>query len=99
MATPGSPTERRRVARELGRYTGLGLTWALSVLFFLLIGYWLDGRLGTLPWLTMVGAFIGAAGGFLSLYKTLTAAARAERSRRPAPPRRGPPGPPRQGPR
>ena len=80
MATPGSPTERRRVVRELGRYTGLGLTWALSVLFFLLIGYWLDGRLGTLPWFTMIGAFVGAAGGFLSLYKVLMAASRSERA-------------------
>jgi ATP synthase protein I len=90
MARPGSPTERRRVARELGRFTGLGLTWALSVLFFLLIGYWLDGRWGTLPWLTMAGAFIGAAGGFLSLYKALTAASRAERSER-GPSAKGPP--------
>ena len=65
-------TERQRVIRELGRYTGLGLTWALSVLLFLLIGYWLDGRLGTLPWLTVAGAFLGAAGGFLSLYRGLT---------------------------
>jgi ATP synthase protein I len=79
MAAPGSPTERKRVLRELGRYTGLGLTWALSVLFFLLIGYWLDRRLGTLPWFTLVGAFIGAAGGFLSLYKSVTAASRSER--------------------
>ena len=76
MAASGPPTERSRVLRELGRYTGLGLTWALSVLFFLLIGYWLDGRLGTLPWLTMAGAFVGAAGGFLSLYKALTSAPR-----------------------
>ncbi|HUP01862.1 MAG TPA: AtpZ/AtpI family protein [Gemmatimonadota bacterium] len=60
--------------REVGRYTGLGLTWALSVLFFLLIGYWLDGKLGTLPWLTIAGAFAGAAGGFVTLYRGLTAA-------------------------
>ncbi|MFN2382698.1 MAG: AtpZ/AtpI family protein [Gemmatimonadota bacterium] len=77
------PSERRRVARELGRYTGLGLAWALSVLFFLLIGYWLDGQWGTLPWLTMLGAFVGAAGGFLSLYRGLTAAAKAARRERP----------------
>lgn len=73
MAPPDS--ERRRVILELGRFTGFGLAWALSVLFFLLIGYWLDGRLGTLPWLTITGAFIGAAGGFWSLYRGLTAAA------------------------
>jgi F0F1-type ATP synthase assembly protein I len=73
MRPPEPPSERQRVTRELGRYTGLGLTWALAVLFFLLIGYWLDGKLGTLPWLTMAGAFIGAAGGFLSIYRRLTA--------------------------
>lgn len=74
--------DQRRVARELGRYTGFGLAWALSVLLFLLIGYWLDGRLGTLPWLTMLGAFIGAAGGFLSLYRGATAAAAADERER-----------------
>lgn len=67
-----STTERQRVLRELGRYSGLGLALALSVLLFLLIGYWLDGKLGTLPWLTLAGAFIGAAGGFVSLYRGLT---------------------------
>lgn len=74
--------DQRSVVRELGRYTGFGLTWALSVLFFLLIGYWLDGRLGTLPWFTIAGAFIGAAGGFFSLYRGLTAAAAADERER-----------------
>jgi F0F1-type ATP synthase assembly protein I len=65
------------VLREVGRYTGFGLAWALSVLFFLLIGYWLDQRFGTLPWLTIAGAFLGAAGGFISLIRGVTAAGRA----------------------
>ncbi len=70
------PSERQRVLREVGRYTGFGLAWALSVLFFLLIGYWLDQRLSTLPWLTIAGAFVGAAGGFISLVRGITAAGR-----------------------
>lgn len=70
--------DRRSITRELGRYTGFGLSWALSVLLFLLIGYWLDGLWGTLPWLTLVGAFVGAAGGFVSLYRGLSAAAAAD---------------------
>lgn len=78
MSGSGPSAERKRVVRELGRFTGFGLAWALSVLFFLLIGYWLDGRLGTLPWLTIVGAFLGAAGGFVSLYRGITAAAAHE---------------------
>lgn len=64
--------------RELARYSGFGLAWALSVLFFLLIGYWLDGLLGTLPWLTIAGAFVGAAGGFVSLYRGIIAEAAAD---------------------
>ena len=72
------PSERQRVLREVGRYTGFGLAWALSVLIFLLGGYWLDQRLGTLPWLTIAGAFLGAAGGFISLVRGVTAAGRAE---------------------
>jgi F0F1-type ATP synthase assembly protein I len=47
---------------------GLGLTWALSVMFFLLIGAWIDSKLGTSPFLLILGAFIGAGAGFYSLY-------------------------------
>jgi len=47
---------------------GLGLTMALSVLFFLGIGAWVDSKLGTSPLLLIVGAFIGAGAGFYSLY-------------------------------
>jgi F0F1-type ATP synthase assembly protein I len=47
---------------------GYGLAWALSVLVFLGIGAWLDRKLGTTPWLLIVGAFVGAGAGFYSLY-------------------------------
>ncbi|MGH7550984.1 MAG: AtpZ/AtpI family protein [Gemmatimonadota bacterium] len=83
MRPSETPSERQRVFRELGRYTGFGLAWALSVLFFLAIGYWLDQRLGTLPWLTIVGAFVGATGGFISLVRGITAAGRADDDRAP----------------
>lgn len=81
MGVRPKPFDRRRVLRDVGRYTGFGLTWALSVLVFLLVGYWLDGVLGTLPWLTILGAFLGAAGGFISLYRGILAAASEERER------------------
>jgi F0F1-type ATP synthase assembly protein I len=51
-----------------GRYTGLGLTWALSVLVFLGLGAWLDSWLGTRPILLIVGAFVGAGAGLYYLY-------------------------------
>jgi F0F1-type ATP synthase assembly protein I len=47
---------------------GLGLTLALAVLLFLGLGAWVDSKLGTSPLLLVLGAFIGAAAGFYSLY-------------------------------
>jgi len=59
----------RSLWAETGQYMGFGLTWALSVLLFLLAGWWLDGKAGTTPFLMIVGAFVGAAAGFYSLYR------------------------------
>ena len=47
---------------------GHGLTWALSVLLFLLAGWWLDGKAGTTPLFMILGAFVGAGAGFYSIY-------------------------------
>jgi F0F1-type ATP synthase assembly protein I len=41
------------------------------------VGYWLDGRLHTLPFLTILGAAIGGVGGFLHLYRSLIADSRS----------------------
>ena len=61
-------SDPRDLLRASGQYMGLGLTWALSVLLFLGIGAWIDSKLGTSPFLLILGAFIGAAAGFYSLY-------------------------------
>jgi positive regulator of sigma E activity len=54
--------------RASGQYMGYGLAWALSVLLFLGVGGWLDSKLGTSPILLVLGAFVGSAAGFYSLY-------------------------------
>lgn len=54
-----------------GRYAGLGLQLAASIGFFLWLGWMADDRLGTTPLFTIVGAFLGFAGGFYSLYRQL----------------------------
>jgi len=56
-----------------GQYAGYGLTWALSTLLFLLAGWWLDGKVGTKPLFTILGAFVGGAAGFYSLYRHIVA--------------------------
>lgn len=57
-------------------FAGAGAQFVLSILLFLYIGKWLDGRFGTAPWLLMIGAFVGAAAGFYSFYRRIMAASR-----------------------
>jgi hypothetical protein len=49
---------------EVSKYLGVGLTWALSTIGFLLLGREVDRWLGWEPALTLIGAFVGAAAGF-----------------------------------
>jgi F0F1-type ATP synthase assembly protein I len=55
--------------RAAGQSTGYGLTWALSTLLFLLGGWWIDEKTGTMPLFMILGAFVGAGAGFYSLYR------------------------------
>lgn len=56
---------------EVSQHLGYGLSWALSTAAFLLAGWWLDGRLGTVPLFTILGAFVGAGAGFYNVYRKL----------------------------
>ena len=57
-------------------FAGIGIQFALTILVFAFAGVWLDNRLGTSPWLLLVFVFGGAAGGFFSMYRHVTAAQR-----------------------
>jgi ATP synthase protein I len=54
-------------------FAGIGLQFGLTILVFAFAGVWLDGRLGTSPWLTVICVFAGAGGGFYSMYRRVTA--------------------------
>lgn len=68
MARDPKGPDPRNAFRASAQYMGYGLSWALSVLLFLGIGGWLDSKLGTSPILLILGAFVGGAAGFYSLY-------------------------------
>ena len=69
-----------------GELAGIGFQLAATVFVFLFIGRWLDGRLGTDPWLTMICVFVGAAAAFYSMYRKLTAAQKRARDEKTRPP-------------
>jgi F0F1-type ATP synthase assembly protein I len=58
-------------AVQASKYLGVGLTWALSTALFLYLGSLADGWLGTEPWLTVIGAFVGSVAGFYHMYRQL----------------------------
>lgn len=68
---PGGSGEPESVWHSVGQHAGWGLTIAVSIGLFLWLGYLADRRLGTLPVLTIVGAFVGAGGGFYSMFRQL----------------------------
>ncbi|HMA66976.1 MAG TPA: AtpZ/AtpI family protein [Desulfosalsimonadaceae bacterium] len=56
--------ETRQMVRELGWYSALGFSVALSVFIGLFIGLFLDKVFGTTPWLMFVFLVFGIIAGF-----------------------------------
>jgi len=79
---PGGRMRRPASGPSGADVAGVGLQFAASILVFLFIGKWLDGRLGTTPWLMVIGVFLGAAGGFYSMYVKLLAPKRTHDERK-----------------
>jgi hypothetical protein len=61
-------------------FAGAGFELAVFILLGLFAGQWVDKRLGTAPWLLILGVFAGAAAGFFNMYRILTTAERRTKS-------------------
>lgn len=57
---------------DLLKAASLGVEIAVSVFLGAGIGYWLDQRWQSKPWLMVVGVLLGAAAGFWTVYKVAT---------------------------
>jgi F0F1-type ATP synthase assembly protein I len=65
------PFESRAQMLTFGQVATVGLEMVLSVVVGYFAGRWLDGRLGTEPWLAYVGLGFGIAAGSRALYRVL----------------------------
>ena len=76
------------VARQTRRmYEGLsasaaGLELGISVAIGALFGGWLDGKLGTAPWLLIAFLIVGVIAGFRGVLRAVARAERADRAER-----------------
>ena len=55
--------------RSALRHSHLGIQFGLTILIFVLAGYWADGKLGSQPWLVLVGLGVGFGAAFYNLYR------------------------------
>ena len=55
------------------KYVSYGINFAGGNIVFMLVGLWLDRRLGVVPLFTVAGTLIGSVLSFLSVYRRLEA--------------------------
>jgi ATP synthase protein I len=78
-----SPSDRQRnellnSVQAIGPYATLGIELVFFIVVFFFLGRWADSKLGTAPWLMIVGVFMGVGGGLFRFIQTVTVLARKE---------------------
>ncbi len=72
---PGGAAEEKRPQisprAKLYNLTSLAFVFPVSIASASFAGYWLDGRIGTFPWLTLIFFCLGIAAGFVSLFRAV----------------------------
>jgi ATP synthase protein I len=59
----------KKTVQIIGTYSYVGIFFGVAVCLGLLGGHWLDRRIHTEPWFTLVGVVLGVAAGFRELYR------------------------------
>lgn len=59
------PQDDDRTQNTWLRYSTLGVQFTVTLLLFVLMGTWADGRFATTPWCTITGSLLGI---FASMY-------------------------------
>ena len=55
----------------IGQLSTIGFSFVFALVLGFGGGYWLDGALGTRPWLSFLGFFVGLAAGVLNVYRVM----------------------------
>lgn len=58
---------------EAMRYAQVGTMLIAPMIALGAIGYWLDGRFATAPWLLLAGLILGMATGFINFFRLVLA--------------------------
>ncbi len=62
---------------EVGSLLGIGIQLTVTILAFAALGWWLDKKFDTAPWLLLAGLVFGATGGMISFIRTALSVGRS----------------------
>ena len=74
------PPTSQSTLQLIGQLSTIGLSFVFALVLGFGAGYWLDGRLGSSPWLTFIGFFLGLAAGILNVYRVMRLSDQVNRS-------------------
>jgi F0F1-type ATP synthase assembly protein I len=74
LTPPSTPPADRQAAADAEavswhRMAGVGVEFVVAVGLFAAVGWWLDGKFGTSPWLLIAGCGLGFAVGLWNMVK------------------------------
>lgn len=75
-----SESESRRMWRQAGQFGFIGIEFGVATAIGFFVGEWLDGKLDTKPWLSLIFALLGIAAASRDLYSMVKRAQREDRS-------------------
>jgi ATP synthase protein I len=61
--------DTKKLIRQAGWASTLGFSVAFAIFIGIALGYWLDSRFGTSPWLTLLFLIMGVIAGFRNYYR------------------------------
>jgi F0F1-type ATP synthase assembly protein I len=67
--------------KQYGRYGSLGIELILSMAVGYYVGRWIDAKVGSTPWIALIGFLVGVYAGFRQIFraaKRMTAEAERE---------------------
>ncbi len=73
-------TSNARTLKTIGQLSTIGLAFVFALMMGFGAGFWLDQRLGTKPWLSLLGFAAGLAAGILNVIRTMQAVSAGERA-------------------
>jgi ATP synthase protein I len=85
---PASPGGRK--FRALAQLASVGIELSVSTIVGMLGGRWLDDKLGSAPWLMLLGLVLGVSAGMRSLIRTARKANREGQTSEPTQPPEAP---------